>query len=468
MTFSPATADKRLGASFRDPSGFVFRQGDLILRQVNASYEEALTLLNSSGLYRDLTSEGLLIPHTEVGLEFAQSDEAIAVLKPETISTISYPYEWCFSQLKDAALTTLKIQRLAVEHGMTLKDASAYNIQFHHGRPVLIDSLSFEPYEAGKPWIAYRQFCQHFIAPLVLMSHVDVRLSRLAASYIDGIPLDLASTISKPRSRLNARIAMHLHLHAKFQSDKGGSELRKDSRGQFGKNALLGLVDSLNSLVESLDWKPEGTEWADYYSDTNYSPGAMSKKQQLVGEFLGAISPTPQSVWDLGANNGEFSAISTSLGFNTIAWDIDPAAVEKNYLARRSDRLMLPLVQDLTNPSPAIGWALKERDSFIERGPAGALMALALVHHLAIGNNVPLSEVASFFARIGEWLIIEFVPKDDSQVQRLLATREDVFPTYTQPGFETSFGDRFDIVRSESILGTVRTLYLMRRRSDAC
>jgi len=459
-------ADAQIGASFRDPSGFVYHKEGMLLRQVNASYRESLARLADSGLYQDLTAGGLLIPHTQVALDHALSAQAIAVLKPEFIPTISYPYEWCFSQLKDAAITTLQIQRRAIEHEMTLKDASAYNIQFNHGRPVLIDSLSFEPYEPGKPWKPYKQFCQHFVAPLVLMSRVDVRLSKLAGSFIDGIPLDLASKISKPATRFNPRIAVHLHLHAKMQRSQSSKAPQNQPRGAFGKNALLGLVESLQSLVESLQWKPEGTEWADYYSDTNYSSAAMSDKHRLVSSYLAAIDPKPATVWDIGANNGEFSALATSQGIHTVAWDIDPAAVEKNYRSRRDDRLMLPLMQDLTNPSPAIGWSLKERDSLIERGPADAVMALALIHHLAIGNNVPLPEIASFMSKIGRWLILEFVPKQDSQVQRLLSTREDIYSEYTQASFEAAFGEKFDFVRKEAVGDTVRTLYLLRRRFD--
>ena len=431
-------------------------------------YGESLKELTNSGLYKELISANLLIAHEEVDKKLALTSDAITVLKPERVKTISYPYEWSFSQLKDAALATLRIQRMAIEHGMTLKDASAYNIQFHNGHPLLIDSLSFEQYEVGKPWKAYRQFCQHFIAPLVLMSFVDIRLSRLAACYIDGIPIDLASAISKSRTFLNPKVAMHLHLHAKFQASKADSVPQKQAQSQFGKNALFGLIDSLQSLVDGLKWKPEGTEWADYYSDTNYSSSAMSEKHRLVSDYLSAIHPKPETVWDLGANNGEFSALATAQGISTVAWDIDPAAVEKNYISRKSDKLMLPLVQDLTNPSPAIGWGLKERDSLVERGPAGALMALALIHHLAIGNNVPLGQVAEFLSRIGEWLIIEFVPKADSQVQRLLSTREDVFPTYTKDDFEVAFGKVFEIVRQDQISDTHRTLYLMRGRSGTC
>ena len=458
--------DVRLGSSFRDPSGFVFRKSGMLLRQVNASYRSSLSLLAESGLYENLTQSGMLIPHTQVDLRLAQTEDAIAVLRPELVRTVSYPYEWCFSQLKDAALVTLQIQRQAIDRGMSLKDASAYNIQFHQGRPVLIDSLSFEPLEDGKPWVAYRQFCQHFLAPLILMSKVDVRLSRLSADYIDGIPLDLASTIAKPKTRWNPSIGMHLHLHAKLQAKEGKNPSSQSSTKTFSKNSLLGLIESLRSLIESLSWKPEGTEWADYYSETNYSSDSMSEKKKLVATYLEGVTPKPAILWDLGANNGEFSSIATSKGIQTVAWDVDPACVEKNYLKRRDDRLMLPLVQDLTNPSPSTGWGLKERDSLIERGPVDCVMALALIHHLAIGNNVPLGEVAGFLSRLSNWLIIEFVPKEDSQVVRMLKSREDIFTHYDQRSFESAFENHFELLRHDQIGSSSRTLYLMRRRAD--
>jgi ribosomal protein L11 methylase PrmA len=251
-----------------------------------------------------------------------------------------------------------------------------------------------------------------------------------------------------------------------MQTRESNSQSKLVPRKEFGKNALLGLIESLRSLVEGLRWKPEGTEWGNYYSDTNYSSGSMQQKHDWVRLFLDRIPMPRRTVWDLGANTGEFSAVATGLGYNTVAWDIDPAAVEKNYLSRRGDRLMLPLVQDLTNPSPSLGWALQERESLISRGPVQVVMALALIHHLAIGNNVPLPKVAEFFSSLGEWLVIEFVPKEDSQVQRLLATREDVFPDYTQVRFETAFQEHYEVIQMECIADTVRTLYLLRRRLD--
>jgi hypothetical protein len=448
-------------ASFRDPSGFLFHDRGKLFRQVNRSYEADYALLRDSGLYDLLTGKGLLIPHREVSLDLARDDRAARVIEPDPVAFISYPYEWCFSQLKDAALATLRLQRLALKKGMTLKDASAYNIQFHQGRPVLIDSLSFTAYREGEPWVAYRQFCQHFLAPLALMARRDIRLGSLLRTHIDGIPLDLAARLLPWRSRLSPGLLMHIHAHARSQI-KHQARRSVGTRTRVGKNALLGILDSLKGAVSGLEWRPGGTEWGAYYDDTNYSDSSLRTKQDLVGALLDRT--TGGVVWDLGANNGFFSRVASDRGMFTLAADIDPAAVEQNWLAcRQGGRpLMLPLVMDLTNPSPGLGWDHRERDSLLDRGPADTVIALALLHHLAISNNVPLDRLAGFFARAGRHLIIEFVPKTDSQVQRLLATREDVFPGYHQAGFEQAFAGRFTIMEKRDIEGSERTLYLMR------
>lgn len=456
--------------SFRDPSGFIFYREGTLFRQIQHRYRADYDLLTGSGLYQKLVDAGLLISHTEESPAGGLTSDAYRVIRPERVVFISYPYEWCFSQLKDAALATLLIQKEALEHGMTLKDASAYNIQFHQGKPLLIDTLSFEKYEEGRPWIAYRQFCQHFLAPLVLMSQVDVRLQQLLRIHIDGIPLDLASSLLGRGSWLKPGLLTHIHLHGAAQK-KYESETTRPSaaQGQVSRTGLLGLIDSLESTVRGLAWKPDGTTWGDYYSQTNYSDAAMEGKRRLVAEMLKAIVPAPATVWDLGANTGMFSRVAADQGISTVSMDIDPAAVEKNYLACKAERAthLLPLLGDLTNPSPDLGWALRERRSLNARGPADLLMALALVHHLAIGNNVPLPQIAVYLRSLGEWLIIEFVPKSDSQVKRLLATREDVFPNYTGEGFEAAFQREFDIVRATPVPDSERTLYLLRGRPFA-
>lgn len=448
--------------SFRDPSGFVFVEDGVLYRQVNSCYREEYELLMGSGLYAELVTAGLMIPHEEVAN--AAADGAYKTLRPQHVPFISYPYEWCFSQLKDAALLTLDIQKRALAHGMTLKDASAFNVQFIAGRPVFIDTLSFERYREGEPWAAYRQFCMHFLAPLALTSYLNIRFNEWFRVSVNGVPLDLASVLLPVHSRFRPSIFMHIHLHAKSQKRYEGKMVEKNSRTRsVNKFALLAITDSLEGAVGRLAWKPEGTEWADYYQDTNYSSEGLRHKRELVAEYL-AITAA-KKVWDLGANDGTFSRIASSLGAGTVAFDIDPACVEKNYLSVKSgkEQHLLPLCQDLTNPSPGFGWASTERASLSARGPCDLALALALVHHLAIANNVPLSRIAYYFATLCNWLVIEFVPKEDSQVQRLLATRADIFIDYTVCCFESEFQRHFHIVQKSAILDSNRLLYLMKK-----
>jgi SAM-dependent methyltransferase len=460
-----------LGASYRDPSGFVYTRDGTLYRQVNRVFQGHYQAFLQSGLYAELEEGRLLVPHREVSLDLAASPDAVAVLEPERVEFISYPYEWSFGQLRDAALLTLELQERALAKGFTLRDASAYNVQFVAGRPLFIDTLSFEPREAGAPWAGYRQFCEHFLVPLALMSRVDVRLSALLRSHLEGIPLDLGSRLLPRSTWLRPSLLFHVHLHAAAQrryADRGagadgagGGATSAAARRGVSPTAAAGLVRSLRNAVESLDWKPAGTEWADYTEDNNYSSAAARSKRDAVVDFLRGIEP--RSVWDLGANTGEYSRAAREVAASVVAFDIDPAAVERNYrrIKAEHERGILPLLLDLTNPSPALGWAHRERLSLEERGPADALLALAVVHHLAIGHNLPLERVAGFLARLGRHLVIEFVPKSDSQVRRLLRDRADIFPDYTQEGFEAAFRTHFRIERAVPVLDSERTLYLM-------
>ncbi|MBI2861406.1 MAG: SAM-dependent methyltransferase [Chloroflexi bacterium] len=454
-----------VSGSFRDPSGVVFERNGTIYRVVRLAYKSHYDRLIDSGLYQALVDARLLVPHEEVPLDSGASPDAYKVIRPERVPFISYPFEWCFSQLKAAALTTLRIQGLALEYGLTLKDASAYNIQFRTGLPVLIDTLSFEPYIEGAPWVAYRQFCQHFLAPLALMAYRDVRLGRLHQLYMDGVPLDLAVSLLPRWTLLKPALLLHLHLHAWSQRRYSERVQQVDVKGRrVARNALLGLLDSLTSGVQGLKWRPKGTEWADYCTGDSYDEEALQHKIATVKSFLATVKPS--SVWDIGANTGLFSQIAARMKVQTVAFDIDPAAVEKNYLAcvEQSERLILPLLMDLTNPSPGLGWAHSERMSLLERGPTGMVLALALVHHLAISNNLPLGRIAAFFAGLSPWLAIEFTPKEDPKVQQLLASREDIFPEYTQAGFEAAFNAHYTIEATEPLQHSQRILYLMRRK----
>jgi hypothetical protein len=460
-----------LPASFRDPSGFLFQDQGVIFRQVNQSGKKDYDLFMDSGLYDALIDMGLLIPHEEVGEPVARSEDCYKTLQPKQLSYISYPYEWCFSQLKDAAMLTLRIQWESLKHGMTLKDATAYNVQFHEGKPIFIDTLSFESYEEGAPWVAYRQFCQHFLAPLVLINRCDYRTIHLLRYYIDGIPLDLASRLLPAKSWFSYSILAHIHLHAKTQK-KYADSARSSGAGKkvsMSKLQLQGLISSLQSAIEKLTWEHGDTEWGDYYEDTNYIDKSMQHKELLVKEMLSEADRSSEPIAsDYGANTGKFSRLAIEAGYLVLSHDIDEVAVDKNYrkVIEQSEKSMLPLMLDLTNPSPGLGWAGRERMSFVERQKSDVGMALALIHHIAISNNVPLDSVALFFSQICRQLIIEFVPKSDSQVERLLATREDIFPDYNLNGFEAAFSKHFSIQRKDEVKGSERTLYLM--KSNLC
>lgn len=458
-------SERKISGSFRDPSGFMFRLNDTLYRQVNGFYQADYDLLMSSGLYERLTKSGALIAHTEVDTAFAPLPELVyKVIQPQPIEFISYPYEWCFLQLKDAALLTLAIARRSLEYGMSLKDASAYNVQFQDGKAIFIDTLSFEAYKEGEPWVAYRQFCQHFLSPLALMVYCDIRLNQLLRVNIDGIPLEIASELLPYKTRLNFGLLTHIHAHAKSQKRYSDRAVDKSSvQGKVSLTALKGLFDSLISTVKGLDIRVS-TDWSNYYQETNYSPEAFNAKKEAIGAFISRVNP--KTIWDLGANTGEFSRVAGDMGIKTVAFDIDSGAVMQNYkeVKAKHEKNILPLLMDLTNPSPSLGWRHQERNSFVSRGPADMVMALALIHHLAIANNVPLADVAVLFAELGQNLIVEFVPKTDSQVKRLLATRADIFPQYTQEGFEAAFSQYFTIVQSVGIQDSERILYLMEKR----
>lgn len=455
-------------ASFRDPSGFVFRREGVLYRQIDRRFAEDWDTFIRGGLYERLAADGLIVTHEAAEQSAAHGPSAHAVIRPSPVGFVSYPYEWSFGQLKAAALLTLEIQERALEAGMTLRDASAYNIQFEQARPILIDSLSFERAEPGRPWEAYRQFCEHFLAPLALMAYRDVRLGLLLRNFIDGIPLDLAQALLPGRTRLRLGLLSHIHLHAGAQRrharDATASNARSPGRvSALGQRALL---DSLRGTVRQLRWEPSGTEWAEYAEQTSYSDEATRSKQEIVERFLNEAGSGV--VWDLGANVGVYSRLAAQIGSRVVAWDVDPAAVERHWRAVSRDRIanVLPLVLDLTNPSPGIGWALAERASLTDRADADVVMALALVHHLAIARNVPLPLVAAFLARLGTELILEFVPKDDPMVRRLLATRRDVFHDYSVEGLRSAFALHYEVIEEVPVADSARVIYRMRRRRD--
>lgn len=449
-------------ASFRDPAAFVFRQDGRYFRQVNQAGSADYTKLMDSGLYGKLVDAGLLLPHEEAPMKAPEAD-AFKVLSYPTLPFVSYPWEWSFSQLQEAALATLAVQKFALGHGMILKDASAFNIQWYNGRMVLIDTSSLTVLEDGQAWQGYQQYCMHFLAPLALMHHRDLRLSGMFRQHLDGIPLDLAAELLPPRAKFSLGLGMHLFLHAKSITKYQDSTLTTASVKNVSTTSLLAMADNLEQTVKRLKPKRQITEWAEYYSATNYSTEAAAYKEDAVRKFIAQVKPS--SVWDIGANTGRYSAIAAKTAAFTLACDIDPVAVDLHAreLRQKQNRTILPLVMDLTNPTPSLGFAEQERDSLSARGPADMVMALALVHHLALSNNLPLERIAEYFAKLGKHLILEFVPKEDSQVQKLLATRKDIFPHYTVEGFEAAFSGRFSVLEKINIKGSSRLCYLMQK-----
>jgi hypothetical protein len=442
----------------------MIRHDGKLLRVVAPSGVPAYRTLVASGLLDELLEKQLLVTHEEVDPSEAGVAADHVVLAPEVIPFVSYPYEWSFSQLKDAALLTLEMNVIALEHGMVLRDASAYNIQFVGCRPIMIDTLSFGEYEEGEPWIAYKQFCEHFLAPLALMNAAGLEAGRLSRSTLDGVPLPLASRLLPRGTKLKPSLASHVHAHAWAQTglaDDGKGTAEKPAR-RVSKRSLLALTDSLRRAVEKLEPAEGPSVWAEYYEDTNYSEAAAGSKESFVETAAAELGPS--MVWDLGANTGRFSALCAEHCPYIVAMDVDPACVERLYVAGRDagDRSVLPLVMDLMNASPSLGWAFAERDSVVERGTPDLVLALALIHHLVIAGNVPLPMFVEFMAGLAPWAVIEFVPKEDSQVERLLRSREDIFPDYTQAGFEAALEGRYTIERKEPVESSERTMYLLR------
>jgi hypothetical protein len=463
--------------SFRDPAGFIFTYKDQVYRQVNQAGKADYDHFISSGLYKELSQGGLIVSHAEVTSPAGLPGDKnrYIVLRPEAIPFISYPYEWSFDQLRAAATLTLQILKISLEHGMILKDASAYNIQFVGNKPILIDTLSFAIYKPGQAWEAYKQFCEHFVGPLALAHYATPDLLKIQRAYLDGIPLGISSRLLPKRARLNTGLLSHIFLHHSSSKRHQGNQVANSTASprKVSNFALQGIIGSLGSTVRRMHPPTRKTEWGDYYSFTNYSDAAFKQKRAIVKELLQKVSPSPGLVWDVGANNGEFSEVAAEMGAYTVAFDIDEIAVTRNFRGTNKPRKpevaakLLPLVQDLTNPSPGLGWEEKERASLTERGPADVVLALAIIHHLAIGNNVPFSRMASFFGATAKHLIIEFVPKEDSKVQILLSSRADIFVEYDAKHFEADMSEFFTMVSKIPIKDSKRTMYLFKNKSKS-
>lgn len=456
---------KQIPGSFRDPSGQVFLDNGRIVRTINSCYREHWQQAVDSGLLEYAVESGKMPSFTE---RCATSGEW-KCLDVERIPFITYPYEWCFSQLRDAALLTLQLQHAALERGMILKDASAFNVQFIGPKPVFIDMLSFETLQDGVPWHAYRQFCMHFLAPVALQAYLGLWCSSLSRNWIDGIPISHACAMLPFRVRFKPGLALHLFAHAHMERRHADTRVSAAKAGKVrvSRKSLQNLTTSLTQCIEGIRLPAQKTQWGDYYADTNYSSGGAAAKLAIVGRIAKEYDGGCLAV-DLGANTGVYSAALAPHFKRVLAVDSDPLAVERHYLQLKSSGPgnILPLVVDLGNPSPALGWASEERESFQGRCSADFVMALALVHHLVIAAGIPLYRVAGFFASLlkpGGRLLVEFVPKEDSQVQRLLAARNDIFEDYTIEGFRRAFEPDFAELEVFPLPDSARTLHYFKK-----
>lgn len=450
-------------ASYRDPAGFVFEYEGKFYRQVNQCYAPHYNLLMRSGLYDTLVKERRLLPHTGLEQNITGSPQWYKTLLPQQLPFLSWPWEWCFGQWKDAALLTLHIMQQAMTKGMVLKDATPFNIQFTGSRPVFIDTLSFETYDAGKPWVAYHQFAECFLAPLLLARYCSPELPGLFQRYPNGIPLALAAKLLPWRSRFNLPVFLHIHLPARL-AKKGNASPK--NKAAFSQQKLATVIHSLESMIRSLQLPASATTWNNYYDATVLSNQYVEEKSAIIRKWLQQVQP--QTVLDLGANTGLFAEAAAATGAFTIAVDADTDCINRLYTACRQKKIknLLPLRVDITNPSPATGWDNTERSAFLQRAKTDLTMALALIHHLAIGNNISLEQLAATFSACSPWLIIEFVPKTDPKVALLLQNREAIFDNYTEENFIAAFQKKMTITEKITVPGTGRVLFLLKRNKQ--
>ena len=433
-------------ASFRDPAGFVFEVDGELLRAVHPDAVADVNRFFSSGLHDELVAAGLFVPHERIA-HTEGLPEGWMTLRPRRLPVISYACEWSEGQLRAAALATLEIQRRALRHGMTLKDASSFNIQFAGSRPVFIDLLSFTRAGSERRWVAYRQFVEHFLAPLALRHYVP-GFESLIGPVLDGVPIAVASRCLPLRSWLDAGTVLHVHLHARSSGRATAPSRSQDaaqSIRQPSADFRLQLVDSLTRAVGRLGRGEKTSTWSDYRCNNTYSAEAADEKRLFVEAAVKRAAP--RRAIDLGANDGHYAHAVAALGVPCTAVEADAACCERIHAASVSsphaDRVNTMRV-DLTNPTPAHGWAHGERASFAERMQCDLTLSLALIHHLSIAHHVPFTAIADFLASLAPHAVVEYVPTSDPMVQQLLSARTGLTDAYLSTLSEAAFRAAFD------------------------
>lgn len=450
--------------SFRDPAGYVFRQHGKTYRQVNSVYSQTYDLLMNSGLYEELTAAGLLLAHEEVAAFHAeQKSDAYRVLLPEQLEIITYPYEWSPRMLKDAALLTLEINLRAIRYGLILKDASAFNVQFVKGKPVFIDTLSFERYDADEPWIAYRQFCQHFLFPMFILRYAKINCCSWVRIHIDGIPLELCSRILPWRSKWS--LSVFLHVVLQHWLSKPGKPATHSAKFSFQK--MQRLLNGLHATISALQTPQKSGQWTTYYNESIHGGAYLQEKTDAILNWV--KQGQPRSLLDLGCNTGQISLAIAAMNIPVTAVDFDYAAVDRLQAEIQERNLPITaMVTNLLNPAAAVGWAHEERLSFSERVRSEGVLCLALIHHLYFTGGISLTLILKWMRTLcTAWCIVEFVDPVDEKITIISQGKQALLPGYTLHLFETACSEYFTIESKAMLNDWQRTLYLLKPLADA-
>lgn len=454
------------GGSFRDPGGRVLVRGEEILRAIMPAAREQYRAAESAGVMRRMVEQGRLVDYEDITADAATLGlpEAAAVLRHPKVPFISYPYEWSYSLLRDAALFHLDLQLQLLECGFTLSDATAYNVQFDGPRPIFIDHLSVRPYVDGEIWAGHRQFCMQFLNPLLLWSALGIEPNHWFRGSLEGIsPEDLAKLLPL-RAKLSWTVLTNVVAQAAMQkrSIKIAEGSAKYRNARLPKSAFVGMLQGLRRKIEKLAPPSHVTVWGDYAGRNSYGDPEAQAKAAFVRKMTAAVKPS--LMYDIGCNSGDYSKAAIEAGAaRVIGFDFDHGALELAYGRAKAEKLpFLPLWLDAANPSPAQGWAQQERMGLSSRARPAVLVALAFIHHIAIGRNVPLDMATDWLVSMAPTGIVEFPHKSDPMVQTLLSQREDIFPSYDNDHFAQLLGSRARIVETVDVLPT-RTLYWYQR-----
>ncbi|HEU0130530.1 MAG TPA: class I SAM-dependent methyltransferase [Mycobacteriales bacterium] len=460
-------------ASFRDPSSTVFYAGGDVLRGLDSDAAADWAALEAAPFFGKAVETGRIV-RTEAVADAAglvpEGRDWPVVLRHERVPFVSYPYEWTFSQLQDAALLHLDLLLDALGAGLSMKDGYAYNVQWRGSRPVFIDVPSFQR-SSGGPWPGYRQFCQTFLFPLLLQAHKDVSFRPFLRGQVNGIEPRQIRNVMSGRDAFRAGVLRNVLLHSAIENRFAGGARGSRQVGQdlekagFTADLTKATATSLRKLVAGLRWTAGDSHWKTYQETNTYTDEDRSAKERFVDAALAGRSPG--LVWDLGCNDGTYSRIAARHAETVVAVDGDEATIDALYraLRRDGDTRILPLVMDLTDPSPGIGWRGTERRPFFDRTQPDAVLALALLHHIAITANVPLPAIVDWLHAMGARTVVEFVHTDDPMTKRLLSNKpEGLFPDYRVEVFERLLKERFDVEREERLPSGTRTLYLVTPR----